>query len=81
MLNGTARPAEQKRASTLAEQKTATKPTIAGYGGLTLLESGATHHAANRTDPVTGKTINLGGLSFMEYLLKQIPLILVYTIA
>jgi hypothetical protein len=64
LLNGTATgPAE--------EQKRATRSTarggIAGYGGLTVLESGATHHAANRTDPVTGKTINLGGLSFMEY--------------
>jgi hypothetical protein len=63
LLNSTAGPAEQKGA---------TKPTIDGYGGLTTIESGVTHHASNRTDPVTGKTINLGGLSFMEYLLWHI---------
>jgi len=40
---------------------------IAGYGGLTLKEPGTTHHAANQTDPTTGRKILLGGLSFQEY--------------
>jgi hypothetical protein len=42
-------------------------PMIPGYGGLTLSEPGTTHHAANTTDPVTGRTILLGALSFQEY--------------
>ena len=40
---------------------------IAGYGGLTILEPGTTHHAANTTDPYTGEVVKLGGLSFQEY--------------